>query len=94
VDNAKRLLRPGQSVFATVMASSRAHESLVIPQSAIAYIDGRATVFVEVGEGRVNPAPVTLGAEDATHAEVLSGLSEGQRVASAGVFPLKSELFR
>ncbi len=88
------VLRPGQSVFATLSASGGAHEALVIPQSAIAYVDGKATVFVAVGEDRVVPTNIKEGASDSTLVEVLEGLKEGQIVASAGVFPLKSELFR
>ena len=88
------MLRPGQSVFATLSASGSSRDALVIPQSAVAYVDGKATVFVAVGENRVIPTNIKLGASDSTQVEVLEGLKDGQSVASAGVFPLKSELFR
>ena len=88
------VLRVGQSVFATLSASGGSRETLVIPQSAVAYVDGKATVFVSVGENRVVPTNIKTGVLDNTQVEVLEGLKEGQSVASAGVFPLKSELFR
>lgn len=94
VDDPKVHLRPGQSVEATITGGSVEREALVIPHSAVVYIDGKATVFVEEAETRVRAVPVRLGASDGKRHEVVEGLTPGQRVASAGVFALKSELFR
>jgi membrane fusion protein, heavy metal efflux system len=93
-DDEAYMLRPGQSVFATLFASGSAKNALVIPQSAVVYVDGKAKVFVGSGDNRVVPTDVTLGASDTSNVEVIEGLREGQLVASSGVFPLKSELFR
>lgn len=94
VANEKRLLRPGQSVTATVRASGPARTMLTVPMTAITYIDGNPMVFLAVVDDRVVPTPVVLGPNDGQLQGIESGLSEGQRVVSRGVFALKSELYR
>jgi cobalt-zinc-cadmium efflux system membrane fusion protein len=94
VDHPKYHLRPGQSVQATITAALGEREAFLIPHAAVVHVDGKATVFVAEGETRVRSVVVRLGMSDGTRHEVLEGLAEGQLVASAGVFALKSELFR
>ncbi len=94
VDFPKFHLRPGQSVHATITSASVQREALLVPHTAVVFVDGKATVFVADDDTHVRAAPVTLGASDGTHHEVLEGVSPGQRVATGGVFALKSELFR
>jgi cobalt-zinc-cadmium efflux system membrane fusion protein len=94
VDHPKHHLRVGQSVRATITSGAAEREALLIPQSAVIYVDGKATVFVAEGENRARAVPVRLGAADETRCEVLEGVQPEQWVASSGVFALKSELFR
>jgi cobalt-zinc-cadmium efflux system membrane fusion protein len=94
VDNKARGLRPGQSVSAAIRASGPARVGLSVPQSAVTYVDGKATVFVAESDTRVLPTEVELGATDGKAQEVVGGLREGQSVVAEGVFALKSELFR
>lgn len=94
VDNSARKLRPGQSVTATIRASGPAKSGLLLPSSAVIFVDGKPTVFVAEGEDRVIPTPVILGASDGQDQEVTGGVSADQRVVSEGTFALKSELFR
>jgi cobalt-zinc-cadmium efflux system membrane fusion protein len=94
VDNTPRLLRPGQAVTARLHASGPARSALLLPTSAVTFVDGKPTVFVESGEGRVVPTPVVLGATNGDEQEIASGLAEGAIVVSEGVFALKSELYR
>lgn len=94
VDNPKVHLRPGQSVEAVITSGTAPREALLVPHDAIAYFDGRATVFVAEGETRVRAVNVRLGASDGSRHEVLEGVEAGQLVASSGVFAFKSELFR
>lgn len=94
VDNKRRLLRPGQSVTAKILTSGPARESLLVPTSAITFVDGKPTVFVSTGEDRVVPTAVELGATNGEAQELLGGIAEGTVVVSEGVFALKSELFR
>jgi membrane fusion protein, heavy metal efflux system len=94
VDRPKHHLRVGQSVQATIRSAAAEREALLVPQSAVIYVDGKPTVFVADGENRTRAVTVRLGGTDGTHHEVLEGVEPGQLVASAGVFALKSELFR
>lgn len=94
VANQERRLRPGQSVTAMIRASGPATNMLAVPQTAITYIDGDPIVFLAEGENRVVPTPVVLGPSDGKLQGIRSGLTEGKRVVSKGVFALKSELYR
>lgn len=95
VDNSVGILRPGQAVDAKIHASNAAQETAtLIPVEAITYVDGEPTVFVMVDDLSVKPTIVELGDSNGKERQVLKGLEVGQRVATHGVFELKSELFR
>jgi membrane fusion protein, heavy metal efflux system len=94
VDHPKYHLRPGQSVHAVITSGTVERDAVLIPHTAVVYVDGRPTVFVAEGETHARTVTVRLGASDGTRHEVLAGIQPGQLVASAGVFALKSELFR
>ncbi len=94
VDNRERKLRPGQSVTAKILTSSLAQDVLVVPASAITFVDGKPVVFVALEGDRVVPTQVGLGATDGSLQEITSGLEDGTTVVHEGVFALKSELFR
>jgi multidrug efflux pump subunit AcrA (membrane-fusion protein) len=51
-------------------------------------------VFVQSGDGAFEPRAVVLGRAGAEWVEVLSGLAEGESVAVAGTFTLKSEVLK
>ncbi|APR78254.1 Cobalt/zinc/cadmium efflux RND transporter [Minicystis rosea] len=94
IDNTARLLRPGQAVTASIRASGPVRTALQVPAAAVTWVDGKPTVFVLAGEGRVVPTVVTLGAEAGTEQEITGGIAEGTVVVTSGVFALKSELYR
>ncbi len=95
IDNRSRSLRPGQAVTAEIHASKAATGPvLVIPTSAVTVVDGQPTVFVSDGPTTVRTVPVQLGQASENEQQILSGVTQGQRVVTKGVFALKSELFR
>jgi cobalt-zinc-cadmium efflux system membrane fusion protein len=94
VENDRRLLRPGQSVHARIQTRAPTARFLGIPRAAVTRVDGKATVFVLMAKGAVEPRPIKMGPEDATDVAVLEGLRAGEQVIVGGVFELKSELFR
>lgn len=94
VDTPKYHLRPGQSVHAMITSGTVERDAVLIPHSAVVYVDGKPTIFVADGDTRARPVTVTLGASDGTRHEVLESIQPGQLVATSGVFALKSELFR
>jgi membrane fusion protein, copper/silver efflux system len=62
-----------------------------IPVDAVVYTGPRRIVFVDMGEDRIRPQEVTLGARNAEHVEVTSGLAEGQFIVTAGNFLIAAE---
>ena len=84
-------LKPG--MFATVRIVSELEPSaLVVPGMAILRSGEKNTVFVALDSGRFEPRAVALGleAEDDMY-QVISGLSEGERIVTSGQFMLDSE---
>ena len=50
-----------------------------------------ALVFVQIGEAKYEPRIVRLGASDYDYSEVISGLKEGDKVASLAVAALQAQ---
>jgi membrane fusion protein, heavy metal efflux system len=94
VDHPEIPLRPGQSVLAKIHTSAPIAAAIVVPRDAVTSVDGKPTVFVAHDALSVEPRAITLGGQDGDRVEVLSGLTEGDRVVIKGVFALKSEIFR
>lgn len=81
---------PGAFVSGTIVSDS-VHVAKAVDLSAVQTIDGRETIFVREGES-FEPRPVVLGVRDEKHAEVLSGVAEGELYATGNTFILKAEL--
>jgi len=88
-DNPDMTLRP--EMFAKVSLEAAGGEGLVVPTSAIVGTGSRDIVFVDLGEGHFEPRVVTLGTRLADDTEILSGLTEGERVVASGNFLIDSE---
>jgi Barrel-sandwich domain of CusB or HlyD membrane-fusion/Heavy metal binding domain len=84
-------LKPG--MFATVRITSElAPSAVLIPNMAILRSGEQTTVFVALDGGRFDPRVVTLGPEAGNDQyQVLSGVSEGERIVTSGQFMLDSE---
>lgn len=82
--------RPGLFVKAMVNIDERPVK-LRILKTALQYLDGAEVVFVH-GEHGLEPRKVRLGLSNNRYAEVVSGLSPGERYVVNGAFILKSEL--
>jgi Cu(I)/Ag(I) efflux system membrane fusion protein len=87
--NADGALKP--DMFATVLLTGAASERLVVPLSAVVHAGERSFVFLDLGGGRLEPAPVTVGLRVDEEIEVLSGLDEGQTVVSSATFLIAAE---
>lgn len=81
VPNPKGTLRPGLYAQATIVVEEHA-DALTVPASAVVR-DGSRAYCVVVADGKAVRRPVTLGLEDGTRAEILSGLRGDQRVVKA-----------
>lgn len=94
VDNVDGSLRPGQSVLAKIHTKTTSSAVLLLPRAAVISVDGKPTVFVQHDASSVEPRVVTTGARDAARVEITGGIAPGEKVATSGVFALKSEIFR
>jgi RND family efflux transporter MFP subunit len=63
---------------------------LAVPREAVARDGGDTFLFVRKDDGVFERRPVRTGREDDRHAEIMSGLREGERVAVRGVSELQT----
>jgi RND family efflux transporter MFP subunit len=89
VENPKLELKP--EMFAEVVLSENSREALLVPEDAIIESGTRKIVFVALGEGRLQPREITTGDHGGGMAEVRSGLTSGEVVATGANFLLDSE---
>ena len=82
--------RPGLFVTAHIDAGDTP-VAVLVPKDALQTIEGETIVFLKTGNG-FKQAPVTPGRSDATHVEILSGLSAGQRYVAEGAFEIKAKI--
>jgi membrane fusion protein, copper/silver efflux system len=82
-------LKPG--MFVDVLLERDLGRKLAIPESAVLYSGDRRIVFVDLGQGRLAPREVTLGAKAGDRYEVVDGLREGDVVVTSGNFLVASE---
>jgi Cu(I)/Ag(I) efflux system membrane fusion protein len=95
--NPRQELRPG--MFANVELEIDFGEGLTLPVDAVLPTGSRGLVFVDKGDGKLEPRFVqvereftpTEGAEEARYYQVQSGLKEGERVVSSANFLIDAE---
>ena len=79
------------NMYATVLIEGASHQGLVVPRSAVLFTGGRPVVWVEHSPGRFQKRDVELGLTTESSVEVMTGLEEGEMVASSGGFLIDSE---
>lgn len=84
-------LYPGVFVEGSVEHGEK-RTATAVPDSAVINMAGRDVVFVEQRDGVFELRQVKLGVFDGAEHEVIEGISVGERVATRGVFLLKSTL--
>jgi RND family efflux transporter MFP subunit len=89
IPNADFKLRPGMYVNAELAMDMG--EALTVPVSAIMPTGERNVVFVDKGEGKLEPRIVQLGSKYGDIYEVQSGLQEGERVVASANFLIDAE---
>jgi Cu(I)/Ag(I) efflux system membrane fusion protein len=89
IPNADLKLRPG--MYANVELTAGSGEGLTIPVSAVMPTGERSLVFVDKGNGRLEPRFIALGGTFDDRYEVKSGLQEGERVVASGNFLIDAE---
>jgi membrane fusion protein, copper/silver efflux system len=89
VANADRALKPG--MFADVLLRRDLGFALFVPETAVLKPGDRRLVFVDLGDGRLEPRDVVTGARVEGGYAVHSGLAEGERVVTSANFLIDSE---
>lgn len=88
--NAGGLLKPAMFAQVEIPVAGKG-VAMVIPTSAVIDSGTRQIALVQLDGGRFEPRELRLGARSETHVEVLSGLSEGERVVVAANFLIDAE---
>lgn len=87
--NGDLALRP--EMYVDVALHADLGERLVVPASAVIVAGERRVVFVDRGDGRLEPRTVTTGATGEDTIEIASGLEAGERVVASGNFLIGAE---
>lgn len=87
--NPKGALKPG--MFVHVSLSGKGRAAVAIPRSALIQTGERQIAFVEESPGVYAPREIQIGVSGKDWIEVLSGLSEGERVVTSANFLIDSE---
>ncbi|MEK7288380.1 MAG: efflux RND transporter periplasmic adaptor subunit [Elusimicrobiota bacterium] len=64
---------------------------LALPEEALMETGERQLVFIDLGQGRIEPREVRIGQEAKGYYEVISGIREGERVVTSANFLIDSE---
>ena len=90
--NPKGKLVPGMFVQMQLKPSAQgqARATLLVPSEALVRT-GKRTLVMAVEEGAFRPVEVQVGREQNGQAEILSGLSQGQKIVLSGQFLIDSE---
>jgi membrane fusion protein, copper/silver efflux system len=89
IPNPDLTLRPGMYMNSEIAVD--AGEGLAIPVSAVMPNGLRTLVFVDRGEGKLEPRLVQLGGQFGDDYEVRGGLTEGERVVASANFLIDAE---
>ena len=84
-------LRMKPEMFVNVEFGIVSPPQLTVPSEAVLDTGDRQTVFVDLGNGYLEPRQVTVGERFGDHVTILRGLSAGERVVSSGTFLVDSE---
>ena len=87
--NADGRLQPG--AFVDVELAAPLTKQLAVPESAVLPTGERSVVFVDLGDGRLAPREVQLGARAGGYYQVLAGLRAGEVVVTSGNFLVAAE---
>lgn len=89
VPDKEKLLKP--EMFVDVVIEVPLGTNLAVPEQAVVDAGETKLVFVDKGEGRIEPREVQVGYIASGFYEILSGLSEGETVISSANFLIDSE---
>lgn len=80
------LLRPEMTTQVQIVVAQK-DDVLLIPNSALKWVDDRQQIFVQEADGKVRRVKPQLGLAGLTHSEVTGGLEAGDKVATEITLP-------
>jgi membrane fusion protein, copper/silver efflux system len=89
VEDPERFLRSGMSVDVEIQVPFG--KLVAVPIDAVLNTGEMQLVFVDQGDGHLEPRRITLGDEANEHYEVLAGLKAGEKVVTSANFLIDSE---
>ncbi len=89
LDNKDGVLRP--DMYADVQLAVPLGERLVVPEDAVLYSGANRVVFLDLGDGRLQPRRVHVGLRNNGWVEILAGLKKGDAIVTSGNFLISSE---
>ncbi len=89
LDNANGELRP--DMYAHLHLNVDLGQRLVVPESAVLYAGDSRVVFVDLGDGALQPRKVKTGLRNANMIEVIEGIKPGDKVVTSGNFLIAAE---
>ena len=84
-------LRMKPDMFVNVEFGVVSVKQLVVPAEAVLDTGERQTVFVDLGDGYLEPRQVVVGSRFGDRVAITHGLAAGERVVSSGTFLIDSE---
>ena len=84
-------LRMKPDMYVNVEFGVATAKRLVVPADAVLDSGDRQTVFVDLGDGYLEPRQVVAGERSGNRTVITSGLHQGERVVSSGTFLIDSE---
>jgi RND family efflux transporter MFP subunit len=91
LDAANPNMRMKPDMFVNVEFKASTAEHLTIPRDAVLDTGDRQTVFVDHGDGYLEPRTITVGERLGEIVTVTSGLQAGDRIVGSGTFLIDSE---
>ncbi len=89
VENPDKMLKP--DMYAEIKIKVALGSRLAVPPDAIINTGARSLVFVDIGEGNLEPREVRTGFKADGFTEIISGLRAGDLVVTSGNFLVDSE---
>jgi RND family efflux transporter MFP subunit len=89
IDNTGLLLKPG--MFVNVQLKTSLGRQLVVPSSGVFQTGTKQVVFLDKGDGRIEPKDVVVGPRSGDEIAILGGLDAHQSIVTSANFLIDSE---
>ena len=91
LESANEDLRLKPDMFVSVQFPIGSKRALMVPADAVMDTGTAQTVYVDRGEGNLEPRAVHIGGRVGDQVEILAGLHAGERIVTSGTFLIDSE---